>query len=225
MNTTVSTDVFERLRGVPAAVVASVLASRGYGSVFVDGLRPFGSKAHFAGEAITLRCVPAREDQVSRERVTSAEYPQRVAIEACGTDSVLVVEGRGVTSAAIGGEVYLSRLQALGAAGCVVDGSVRDSKGLRELNMPVFARGTATPPHHVRHVAVDWNVPVGICEVLVIPGDVIVGDEDGVTVIPRALVETVIDEAEEIVALEDSVLKRIREGAPLEGTFPPADSR
>lgn len=219
-----SAELLRRLADVPAAVLASALLTRGFRNVSVDGLTRLTAGDRMVGEAVTLRFVPAREDRTTGTVISSAQYPQRAAIEACGPGKVLVVDGRGVTSAAIGGEVYLTRVARLGAAGYVVDGSVRDSDGLRALDLPVYARSTATAPHHSKHVAADWNVTIGVGNVLVEPGDFLIGDEDGVTVVPRAVAAEVVAAAEELLALETFVLDRIREGAPLDGTFPPDEA-
>jgi regulator of RNase E activity RraA len=134
---------------------------------------------------------------------------------------VLVVDGRGEESAAIGGDIYMSRLKARAAAGCVVDGCVRDFASIRTLEFPVYARGAAAPPHPARHLAVDWNVPIGCCGVLVMPGDVLVGDADGVVCIPRHLVDEVARTGADLDDLEAFVLEKIKAGAPVPGTYPP----
>jgi regulator of RNase E activity RraA len=220
----ISSEIIQRYRQVPAAVVASVLHQKGYRSVAPDSLGALVPDTRMVGTAVTLRCAPAREDVSIPSVVTAPDYPQRAAIEACGPDQVLVVDGRGITSAAVGGEIYLSRLERRGAAGYVVDGSVRDADGLRELGLPVFSRSTSSAPHHAKHIAVDWDVPIGIGEVLVLPGDLVVGDDDGLTVVPRGLAIEVLETAERTLALETFVLGRIRDGAPLDGTFPPDEA-
>jgi regulator of RNase E activity RraA len=126
-----------------------------------------------------------------------------------------------VLSAAIGGDIYMNRLKVRRAAGCVVDGCVRDFASVQALEFPVYARGAAAPPHPARHFAVDWNVPIACCEVLVMPGDILVGDADGVVCIPRHLADEVARTGAELDALEAFVLEKIKAGAAVPGTYPP----
>lgn len=214
-----------RLQNIPTAVIASLLLARGYRSISTSSLPPLATGRRMVGEAVTLRCAPAREDVVAASVLTSPDYPQRAAIESCTRHQVLVVEGRGVTSAGIGGEVYLTRLRQRGASGCVVDGSVRDAAALGRLGLPVHARGTSATPHHARHVAVAWNVPVGIDGVLVLPGDVVVGDEDGIVVIPRSELHAVLESAASTMELESFAVARLGSGEELDGLFPLSSER
>jgi regulator of RNase E activity RraA len=221
MTVPVTEAVLERLRNAAGATLSTQLFKLGFRNTYLSGLRPVAPGLRMVGEALTLRFVPAREDLATFENITRPDYPQRAAIEACGPGQVLVVEGRGVESAAIGGDIYINRLQVRGAAGCIVDGCVRDHASIRSLGFPVYARGPASPPHPARHLAVAWNIPVGLCEVLVMPGDILVGDDDGVVCIPRHLADEVSRSAAELDALEAFVVEKIRAGAPVPGTYPP----
>jgi regulator of RNase E activity RraA len=221
MTAAVSAETLERLRRVATATLSTQLFKLGFRNTYLTGLRPVCAGLRMVGEALTLRFVPAREDLATFENITRADYPQRAAIESCGPGQVLVVEGRGIESAAIGGDIYLNRLKVRGAAGCIVDGCVRDFASIRELGFPVYARGPASPPHPARHLAVAWNVPVGCCEVLVMPGDILVGDDDGVVCIPRHLADEVARTGADLDALEAFVLEKIRAGAAVPGTYPP----
>jgi regulator of RNase E activity RraA len=221
MTIPVTPATLERLCTVATATLSTQLFKLGLRNTYLTGLRPVAPGLRLVGEALTLRCVPAREDLATFENITRADYPQRAAIEACGPGQVLVVEGRGIESAAIGGDIYINRLKVRGAAGCIVDGCVRDHASVRVLGFPVYARGAASPPHPARHLAVAWNVPVGLCEVLVMPGDILVGDDDGVVSIPRHLADEVSRSAADLDALEAFVIERIRAGAPVPGTYPP----
>jgi regulator of RNase E activity RraA len=211
----------ERLRQVATATLSTQLFKLGLRNTYLAGLRPLAPDERMVGEALTLRFVPGREDLATFDNITRPDYPQRAAIEHCGPGQVLVVEGRGIESAAIGGDIYINRLKARGAAGCVVDGCVRDFASIQALGFPVYARGPASPPHPARHLAVAWNVPIGCSEVLVMPGDILVGDADGVVCIPRHLAEEVARSGAELDALEAFVVEKIRNGAPVPGTYPP----
>jgi regulator of RNase E activity RraA len=131
---------------------------------------------------------------------------------------------RHATTATPAGEILLARLQARGAAGFVADGGLRDWEPARALGFPVYALGAAAPAHVARHLAIDADVPIACAEVLVLPGDVLVGDGDGVVCVPRALADAVAAEALEQDGLEAFVLDRIKRGAPLPGTYPPNDA-
>jgi regulator of RNase E activity RraA len=195
----------------------------GFRNTFLTGLRALSPELRLVGEALTLRFVPAREDLATFDNITRPDYPQRAAIENCAPGQVLVVEGRGIESAAIGGDIYMNRLKVRGAAGCVVDGCVRDFASVQALGFPVYARGPASPPHPARHLAIDWNVPIGCCEVLVMPGDILVGDADGVVCIPRHVADEVARTGAELDDLESFVVEKIKAGAPVPGTYPPDD--
>lgn len=214
-------DTLERLGRVASATLSTQLFKLGLRNTFLAGLRAVNPGLRMVGEALTLRFVPGREDLATFENITRPDYPQRAAIEACGPGQVLVVEGRGVESAAIGGDIYMTRLQVRGAAGCVVDACVRDYASIQALGLPVYARGAASPPHPARHLAIDWNVPIACSEVLVMPGDILVGDADGVVCIPRHLAEEVARTGAELDELEAFVVEKIRAGAPVPGTYPP----
>jgi regulator of RNase E activity RraA len=220
----ISQATLDRLRGIATATLTTQLFKLGFRNTFLAGLRALSPELRMAGEALTLRFVPAREDLATFEHITRPEYPQRAAIESARPGQVLVVEGRGVDGAAIGGDIYMTRLKARGAAGCVVDGCVRDFASVQAMGFPVYARGPASPPHPARHLAVAWNVPVGCCEVLVMPGDILVGDADGVVCIPRHLADQVAQSGEELDRLEAFVVEKIRAGAPVPGTYPPNEA-
>jgi regulator of RNase E activity RraA len=219
-----SAETLERLGRVATATLTTQLFKLGLRNTFLAGVKPLAPQLRMVGEALTLRFVPAREDLATFDRITRPDYAQRAAIESCRPGQVLVVDGRGVESAAIGGDIYMTRLKVLGAAGCVVDGCVRDFASVQSIGLPVYARGAASPPHPARHLAVDWNVAIGCCGVLVMPGDILVGDADGVVCIPRHLADEVARTGAELDDLEAFVLERIQAGAPVPGTYPPDES-
>ena len=221
MSTPLAPQTLEKLKTVASATLSTQLFKLGFRNTFLAGLRAVNPRVRMVGEALTLRFVPGREDLATFENTTRSDYPQRAAIEACGPGQVLVVEGRGVESAAIGGDIYMTRLAVRGAAGCVVDACVREYLSIQSLGLPVYARGAASPPHPARHLAVDWNVPVSCSEVLVMPGDILVGDADGVVCIPRHLADEVARTGAELDELEAFVLEKIKAGAPVPGTYPP----
>jgi len=214
-------DTLDRLRRVSTPTLTTQLFKLGFRNTFLHGVRPLCPDRRMAGEATTVRFVPAREDRAGYEVLADPQYPQRHAIEHIGPGQVLVMDCRGVASAASAGDILISRLQVRGAAGLVLDGGIRDYVSVQAFGFPVYALGPAAPAHVVRHVAIDENVPIGCAEVLVVPGDVMVGDGEGVVCIPRVVADAVAAHGLEQEALEAFILDKVRHGAPLPGTYPP----
>jgi regulator of RNase E activity RraA len=210
------------MRRVTTATLTTQLFKRGLRNCFMQGVRPLGRyPGNLVGPAFTLRNIPAREDIDRVEGFANPEHPQRKAIETTPAGHVLVVDCRGDTRAASGGEILMTRLLARGVAGMVSDGGIRDSAPIAALAMPVFCAGPAAPLNLAVHHATELQVPIGCGGVAVYPGDLIVGDADGVVVVPAHLAEEVARDADEQERLEAWVLIRIQLGARLPGTYPP----
>jgi regulator of RNase E activity RraA len=175
------------------------------------------------GPAFTLRNIPAREDIDVLAIFNDPDHPQRKGIESVPPGYVLVQDCRGDKSVASCGSILTTRLQIRGAAGMVSDGAVRDSGVIAALTFPVFCAGASAPTNLIKHHAIDMNLPIGCGGVAVYPDDVIVGDMDGVVVIPRHLAEEVATQAAEQEHMEDFILQRVAAGAPLRGTYPPGE--
>lgn len=217
-----SEDCLARMRRVSTATLTTQLFKRGFRNVFIRGVRPLGHyDANLVGPAFTLRNIPAREDIDVVEGFANPEHPQRKAIETVPAGHVLVVDCRGETGAASGGEILTTRLAVRGVAGMVSDGGIRDSAPIGKLAMPVYCAGPAAPLNLVVHHATETEVPIGCGGVAVYPGDLIVGDADGVVVVPAHLAEEISRDADEQERLEAFVLKRVQDGAKLPGTYPP----
>jgi len=131
---------------------------------------------------------------------------------------------RGVSAVASAGEILMTRIKVRGAAGAVTDGAMRDYSAIQKMGFPVYSQGMAAPAHVHRHLAVDMNVPIGCAGVLVLPGDIMVGDDEGVVCIPRQVAEKVAQAGLDLEELEAFVLEKIRAGAPLRGTYPPNEA-
>ncbi len=210
------------MRRVSTATLTTALFKRGLRNAFMQGVRPLGRYgANMVGPAFTLRNIPAREDLDRLDGFANPEHPQRKAVETTPTGHVLVVDCRGDTRAASGGEILMTRLSVRGAAGMVSDGGIRDSGPIAALPMPVFCAGPAAPLNLVVHHATELQVPIGCGGVAVFPGDLIVGDADGGVVVPAHLAEEVAAETAEQERMEGWILQRIRDGARLPGTYPP----
>jgi regulator of RNase E activity RraA len=219
-----ASETLERLAQISTPTLTTQLFKLGFRNVFLHGVRPVCTGSRMVGEAVTVRFAPAREDLATFEVLANPAYPQRHAIEHIDAGQVLVMDCRGVPTAACAGDILVSRLRARGAAGLVLDGGIRDFPSVQAFGFPVYALGPSAPAHVVRHLAVDANVPIGCAEVLILPGDVMVGDGEGVVCIPRALADTVAERALEQERLEAFILEKIRAGAPLPGTYPPGEA-
>ena len=220
----VAQQILEQLRHISTATLTTQLFKLGFRNTFLTGVRPLNPALRMAGEAVTVRFVPAREDLATFEAIGQPGYPQRKAIDEIQPGQVLVLDCRNIDSSAAGGEILMSRLKARGAAGAVTDGAMRDYVSIQKLGFPVFAKNMAATAHVHKHWAVDVNVPVGCAEVLVMPGDIMVGDDEGVVCIPRHVVEKVAQSGLEMEVLEAFVLEKVQAGAPLAGTYPPSET-
>lgn len=216
-----SAELIDRLARISTASLCTELFRLGFRSVYLEGVRPAATGARMVGPAATVRFAPAREDVATYERLGDPAYPQRHAIEHVERGQVLVMDCRGVTGAAGAGDILVARLIARGAAGLVLDGGIRDWDSAQSSGLPVFALGPAAPAHVARLVAVDSGVPIGCGGVLVLPGDIMVGDGDGVVCVPRAVAEAVAEKGLAREDLEAFVLQKVRGGAPLPGAYPP----
>ena len=207
---------------VSTATLTTVLFKRGLRNVFIQGVFLLNRDApRMVGEAYTLRYIPAREDVDQLGAFEGRGHPQREAIEACPPGAVLVMDARRDASAATGGDILMTRLQVRGAAGVVTDGGLRDSPVIEKLPWPAYCGARSAPLNLVRHHAVEAQVPIGCGGVAVYPGDVLVGDAEGVVVIPAKMADEVAQEAEAQTEFEDWVEARVKEGRSIFGLYPP----
>jgi regulator of RNase E activity RraA len=212
----------DRLRQVSTSTIQSQLFKRGLRNTFLNGVRPVSdTHTSFAAPAFTLRHIPAREDLDVVAAFEDPTHPQRVAIETVNPGHVLVMDCGGDTRAASGGNILMTRLMVRGVAAMVTDASVRDSPAIAKMAFPVYSAGVSANLNLVAHHAVDLQVPIGCAGVPIFPGDVLVGDREGVVVIPQEIADQVADGAFEQERLEDFILKRVEQGAPVPGTYPP----
>jgi regulator of RNase E activity RraA len=213
----------DALRGISTATIATLLYKRGFRNAYVQGVAPLGAGPRMVGPAFTLRYIAAREDTDPLTAFRDPAHPQRVAIETCPEGHVLVMDCRQDASAASAGSILLTRLEMRGGAGVVTDGGVRDAAGAGALDMPVFAAKASAPTNLTKHHAVDLDVPVSCGGVPVYPGDVVVGDADGVMVIPAHLAPEIAEEGAPMELYEEFALERVRDGAPIIGLYPATD--
>lgn len=222
---TVSDTALEKLRHVSTATLTTQLFKRGLRNVFIQNVKPLVPRdpavPNLVGPAFTLRNIPSREDLDHVGAFQDPNHPQRKAIETAPPGSVLVQDCREERSVGSVGSILAMRLKVRGVAGMVSDGPVRDSASIAASGLPLYCAGAAAPLNLVKHHAVDINVPIGCGGVAVYPGDIIVGDADGVVVVPRHLAEEVAHDATEQELLETYLTSRVEAGLPLPGTYPP----
>jgi regulator of RNase E activity RraA len=212
-----------KLAAVSTATLTTVLLKRGFRNTFIQGVYRINPGAPaMVGPAYTLRYIPAREDLDHLGVFEDREHPQRKGIEECPAGHVFVIDSRRNWSAASAGGILVTRLWKRGAAGIVTDGGFRDSPEIAQLPFPAYHAAPAAPTNLIKHHAVDLNVPIGCGEVPVYPGDILVGDGEGVVVIPQTIAEEVADEAFEQTAYEDFVQEKVQEGRSIFGIYPPA---
>jgi regulator of RNase E activity RraA len=214
----------ERLRTVSVATLCTALFKRGLRNQFIQDVHPLGpADFPMVGEAFTLRYIPAREDLNPLSVFLDRGHPQRAAIERCPPGAVLVIDSRKDARAASAGAILVSRLMKRGAAGVVTDGGLRDSPDIAKLGFPAYHHRPSAPTNLTLHQAIDIDVPIGCGDVPVFPGDVVVGDAEGVVVVPAHLADEVAQEAVEMTAFEDFVAEEVMKGRSILGLYPPTD--
>jgi 5-oxopent-3-ene-1,2,5-tricarboxylate decarboxylase/2-hydroxyhepta-2,4-diene-1,7-dioate isomerase len=223
MSEALSTATRERLASVATATLAGVLHKRGIRSTILSGLSRVNPGPPMVGVAHTLRYLPMRDDLIPR--FATRANMQREAVEALQEGEVLVISARNVPDAGTIGDIYAMRAMRLGAAGIVTDGATRDTPALAELEIPVYHRSAHGSTYRRHHMPVDRQLPVDCAGVTVLPGDVIVGDAEGVICVPRDLVDEVAQDAAEQELAEEWALERVAAGESTDGTFPVTDAR
>jgi regulator of RNase E activity RraA len=218
----------EKLLGVSTATLCTALFKRGLRNQFIQDVHPVNTQRdpatpNMVGVAYTLRYIPAREDLNPITVFQDRAHPQRQAVESCPPGAVLVVDSRKNARAASAGSILVTRLMVRGAAGIVTDGGFRDSPEIARLPFAAYHQRPSAPTNLTLHQALDINVPIGCGDVAVWPGDVLVGDGEGVVVIPAEMADALADEAVEMTAFEDFVTVRVQQGQSILGLYPPTD--
>jgi regulator of RNase E activity RraA len=216
----------EKLKTVSVATLTTALYKRGLRHQFIQDVHPLNpSLGNMIGEAFTLRYIPAREDLNPLTVFRDREHPQRKAIETCPPGAVMVIDSRKDARAASAGSILVARLMKRGVAGVVTDGGFRDSPEIARLAIPAYHHRAASPTNLTVHQAIDIDVPIGCGDAPVFPGDVIVGDAEGVVVLPAHLADELADEAVEMTAFEDFVTEEVMKGRSILGLYPATDER
>lgn len=220
---TLSEDALAAFRRVSNATLTVQLAKRGVANTFLTGLRPLRTDLRMVGYARTLRYVATREDV--REARRGSEDAQKRAVETLSPGDVLIMEARGEAGAGTIGDILAARVLARGGAGIVTDGGVRDSPGVAQLAIPAYCQGVHAASLWLEHIPLDVDVPITCAGVLVMPGDVVVGDAEGVVILPAALAEEIAHDAVEQEEREAWALERVLDGESTRGVYPMSDDR
>lgn len=216
----------ERLMQVSTATLCTALFKRGLRNQCIQDVRPLNpGLPNMVGEAFTLRYIPAREDRNGIAVFQNRDHPQRKAVEDCPGGAVLVIDSRKDARAASAGGILVARLMQRGVAGVVTDGGFRDSPDIARYAMPAYHSRPSAPTNLTLHEAIEINGPIACGDVAIFPGDVVVGDAEGVVVIPAHLADEIAAEATEMTVFEDFVQEKVMEGRSILGLYPPTDER
>ncbi|WP_431280883.1 ribonuclease activity regulator RraA [Humitalea sp. 24SJ18S-53] len=212
------------LLGVSTATLTTVLFKHGFRNVFLQDVRPLNpDAARVVGPAYTLRTIPAREDLDGLDAFLDPAHPQRKGVEDCPPGSVFVIDSRGDASAASAGGILVTRMKMRGLAGVVTDGGFRDSPEIAAMDFPAYHTRPSAPTNLIRHHCVDLNLPIACGGVAIFPGDIMVGDGEGIVCIPAHLADTVAEQGAAQTEYEDFVLSRVQAGHTIRGLYPMTD--
>ena len=221
--TNVPNEVLEQLKMPSTATLTSVLRQLGITHSFMQSVAPLKPDMKMAGPAFTLRYIPARED-LDPGYVDNLKDAQRIGIESIRPGEVLVIDARGDTRAGTMGAILATRVHCRGGVGIVTDGAYRDSPVIAEIGIAAYAAAMNAHTNKTIHHPSEIQVPIACGEVAVLPGDIIVGDGEGVVVVPSQLAAEVAAKAVEMEEKEEFIMERIRQGASIVGTYPPDES-
>jgi 2-keto-4-pentenoate hydratase/2-oxohepta-3-ene-1,7-dioic acid hydratase in catechol pathway/regulator of RNase E activity RraA len=211
-------DLMARINSVGTATLSAQLRKRGLNNVSIDGLQSTRPTARLVGLARTLRFIPNREDLFASHG--GGYNAQKRAFDSLRPGDVLVIEARGETGTGTVGDILGLRAQVNGAAGIVTDGGVRDVAAVAALEFPTYFGNAHPAVLGRRHVPWDVDLTIACGGAAVQPGDVIVGDADGVLVIPPHLIEEVVTDAIEQEREESFIAEMVAAGEGVDGLYP-----
>lgn len=212
--------ILDRYRKVAVAPIEDALRAKGYINVFMQKVFPLTPGKRLVGRARTLRFVPSRPD-FAADMPSGEKWLPYQAMSLCGPGDVFVVDGQFHTEVGIAGDVMLLQLKMAGAEGFVTDGGIRDLHQVAAYGLKVFAGGVTHRGAQPVIMPSDFNQPIQCGGVLVRPGDVLVGDDNGLLVVPKSLAEEIIEKAEEQERMEEFVIKRIQDEKCIPGRYYP----
>ncbi|MCY4454338.1 MAG: hypothetical protein OXC01_20575 [Immundisolibacterales bacterium] len=215
-------DAFEQ---VSVPTVVSTLWRMGFRNTLLFGPRPLNPDAvRFVGRAVTVRTIAVRKDLLDAQARGERPNLQAEAVARVGAGEVLVVGMGGETRTAFMGDIMTTHLLAKGAAGAVLDGAVSDAAAISGIPFPVFCTGNAATPLTSHRIVVELDCPIDCAGVAVVPGDLVMGDANGVVAIPGHLAAELAETCAEREIFEEFAIERVRSGAPLAGTYPPDEA-
>lgn len=212
--------IIQQLLIPSTATLTTALKEFGLSQSYMHRVTPLRPNMKMAGPAFTLRYVPAREDLNSGE-VDNLKDVQRLGIERIEEGDVLVIDARGDTRAGTMGDILATRIYKRGAAGVVTDGAFRDSPTIAEIGLAAYAAGMNAHSNKTVHYPSEIQVPIACGEVAVFPDDIIVGDEEGVVVVPVQYAKKVAKISLEMEEKEEFLLRKIQNGESIIGIYPP----
>lgn len=212
-------ELVDKLKKAPTAGLSAQLRKHGINQSVIEGVYPQTKGTKLVGRARTLRFVAGREDLFKKHGGGLNE--QKKVFDTVREGEVIVIEGRQEPGSGTLGDILALRAQSRGAAGVVTDGGVRDYEAVREIGLPVFTQGAHPCVLGRKHVPWDSDIAISCGNATVVPGDVIVGDDDGVIVIPRELAEEIADGALAKEHEDEWVAGQVAKGGSLDGLFPP----
>ena len=217
---TIDAHLAKAFDGVSTATITTVLLKKGLRNVWMRGTKPIRSpQPRQIGRAFTLRFVPARED-LATPASWASPISTRAAIEAMPAGCIAVVDAMGVTDAGIFGDILCARMAKRGVSALITDGVVRDVAGVLGTGLPVWCDGYAAPPSVAGLTFVGWGEPIGCGGVAVFPDDIVVADQDGAVLIPKAFLDLILAEGAEQERMEAWIVDEVNGGAALPGLYP-----
>lgn len=217
-----SKDIVAAILAIGAASASSTLAHMGIRNCHIQGPVSWSPGKAIAGPALTLQFMPKREDLYGDGEYTDPEKQlHRHVLYHVEEGDVVVVDARGDMSSGVFGDMMSTYFKGRGGAGMVIDGCLRDQPNLKKLDIPVWIRGW-TPNFHTQTNLMPFavNTPIACGGVTVMPGDIIIADDDGAVCVPAALAETVIDRSHKSHDWEDFSRMKLMQGAPLQKYYP-----
>lgn len=207
-----------KLLEAPVAGLSQEMRKRGFNNVTIDGVRPTRSGTKLIGTARTLRFVPNREDLFASHG--GGFNAQKRVFDSVDEGEVIVIEARGERGSGTLGDILALRALQRGAAGVVTDGGVRDYATVADIALPVFSQGAHPAVLGRKHVPWDADLTIACGGATVQPGDIIVGDDDGVIVLPPGIAEDVADAALTKETEDAWIADQVKAGHPVDGLFP-----
>lgn len=207
-----------KINSVATATLSALLRKRGLNNMSIEGLVPTQPGARVVGLARTLRYVPNREDLF--ERYGGGYNAQKRLFDSLHEDDIVVIEARGETGSGTLGDILAIRARHLGAAGIVTDGGVRDLAVITEVGIPTFHAGGHPAVLGRKHVPWEFDTTIACGGTTVQPGDIIIGDTDGLLVVPPPLIHELVDEAIAQEREEVFIAEMVAAGQTVEALFP-----